>query len=166
MAFLKTRYPCKRCGVPTQVRSRREAEHAWCARCAELKRHNFLVRHADEQASRERLKVHQKTDDHRVLALGALKAAAERLKAAIHCLEAVDYLSPAEQRHYIRCAEGRAKWSASLVEGVLPHLSDAREAAAHGLSVVPGELSDEDVLDIPTAPPALRLVRPEDADEV
>ncbi|HZI08571.1 MAG TPA: hypothetical protein VEZ71_31430, partial [Archangium sp.] len=144
---------------------RREAEHVWCARCSELKRHNFLVRHADEQASRERLKVHQKTEDPRVLALGALKAAAERLKAAIHCLEAVDYLSPAEQRHYILCAEGRAKWSASLVEGVLPHLAEAREAAAHGLSMVPSSLGEADVLDIPTAPPTLRLVRPEDANE-
>ncbi|MFY0567078.1 hypothetical protein ACN28E_25015 [Archangium lansingense] len=165
MAFLKTTYPCVRCGEQTQVRSRREAEHVRCKRCAELRRHNSLAHFADEAATRELRKVHQQTDDPRLLALGALKAAAERLKAAIHCLEAVAYLPPAEQRHYIRCADGRARWSAAVVANALPHVADAREAAAHGFSLVPGELRDEDPVALPTAPPTLRLVLPRTVDE-
>lgn len=38
MAFLKTKYPCIACGVPCEVRSRRDAEWARCPRCSEVKR--------------------------------------------------------------------------------------------------------------------------------
>ncbi|WNG13562.1 hypothetical protein [Cystobacter fuscus] len=132
-----------------------------CGRCLwKVSKDSFRHESSDTRAaSRERLKVHEKTECLRELSLGALKAAAEKLKAAIHCMETAESLTPAEQRHYLRCAERRVEWALSLAGKVQPFLAAALEAAVHSFTFVPGELSaEEERPEVPASEPMFRLV--------
>lgn len=156
MSALKTKHPCKHCGEPAEIGSRREAEHAHCARCRER---NRLVRGANLSAGLVPVYMRRIPKDGpesaRIAAyLSALECA---VMAAQRAAEAVAPAQMNERRALLRVSRSHVEWAISA----LTQLRDVYDAAMNeerrGLEVVEGGCEIAEV----TERPVLRLVQAE-----
>ena len=153
MRALKTKFPCRDCGTPAEVGSLCEKDHARCPRCRERTRLLRLAQWADDESNRYFEAV---ADDHESPEAARmaryLRAAEERVQAARWLAEAVAHALPGERHQFIRIAQARAAWAASVLSkmGLLAGAAIREET---GLEPLDGgcEVS-------PPRLPALRLV--------
>lgn len=157
---LKTKFPCRVCRAPAQVERLREGPTAMCERCARRQSLFSTIAYRDKEVSRRLAEVDGKAETSAKLMHGVLLAMAEKLRAAA-CLEAVEVAaSPAEQRHLVRCARGRAAEAVGHLQVNASHFEEALQEITEeaGLAVVQGGLAEE--VAMPTCRnPVLQLVK-------
>lgn len=136
---LKTLYPCRDCGTPTQVRSRRDVEHAKCLRCVDrdhaAMRWGFAEREAHDAAKKGNAA--SERGDTSAALMYWLFAVAHWTEAAARRLERKSWqgypvtqaeFTPAERRalatravsnmrHARECLEQLEAWGAEVLHG-------------------------------------------------
>lgn len=143
---LKTKFPCRVCRAPAEVERLREGPTAMCERCARRQSLFSTIAYRDKEVSRRLAEVDGKVETSAELMRGVLMAMAQKLTAAAACLEAVEVAaSPAEQRHLVRCARGRAAEAVGHLQVNASHFEEALGEITEeaGLAVVQGGLAEE-----------------------
>lgn len=164
MSALKTKFPCRYCKAPSEVKRLKDAPHATCPRCVERTRCFSLVAHYARTSATAMREAHR-AKTHVEILRAVCRASSASMRAAEECLAAVPSArGPGEKRHLIRVAgqwmaraESIAQKNQSHVE---PALAEVLEAV--GLAMVDG--GGEAVSLEVEAPPALRLVPAEEGE--
>lgn len=155
---LKTKFPCQDCKAPTEVRRLSDATWARCERCTQRRRCFGIVRHQDAEYVRQMREAHRAKTAADVLRAVA-RASTALMDSARECLAAQPYaLSPGEERHLLRCAQGRMDRASRVLLKNQKHfgLALADVLKARGLELHDGEGETLEVGS--TMPPPLRLV--------
>lgn len=158
---LKTKFPCRVCSAPAEVERLRDAPRAICSRCASRESLFRTVHYRDKEAKRRLAEVDGKVESSAEIMRGVLMGMAQKLTAAAACLEALGVAaSPAEQRHLVRCARGRAAYAVAELQVNASHFEEALAEIAEeaGLAVVQGGLAEEAAMPSRAATP-LRVVK-------
>lgn len=159
---LKTKFPCRECRKPAEVKRLSWAPFAICPSCAARRQHINGINYKDEQAAELARKAKNAGIPKTQRLELWLRTAATQLAAAARCIDAIPDVHPNETLHMWRCGKGRLE-GAPTAEELGPLLAAARKeiVAARGVNVVDGEgLPPEHPAG---APPTLRVVR--DGDE-
>lgn len=135
--YLKTKFPCRHCGEPTEVERLREKDFATCERCGERYRARSRAHWVDEDAKKKREHA-EDADNTFDLVLRWLKAAERRVEAAALFVEALPVLTPSERRHYLKAAKSRARHVHSILEQLGKHFDELIADEDHGFRVLEG----------------------------
>jgi hypothetical protein len=160
--FLVNKYPCRRCGEPTDVQSRRDIEHACCERCAKL---SSVCSSANWQ-NRRRAEEWQKSNEQpdtpeeflRFLggAARAIEYAAASAERSIHAAHLHDKVQHAHD--FALMARSQFEWIVGLVETITPYTEAFVKSKPPLAALVVSNEAPETTPSATPARPALRLV--------
>jgi hypothetical protein len=137
MRALKTKFPCRGCGVPSEVATLAEAATARCPDCRERDRLVTLCNLLDTGAERTLDEV-ARDDDSPEAARAAryLHAAEEFIRAARALLEAVPVSRRWESRKMVRFTLARIRRARAILDQMPSVIDAALDEQSHGLRLV------------------------------
>lgn len=156
---LKTKYPCRVCGGPAEVASRKLIDRAICEPCLSRDDAYRRVNWSQARALEAFGAVNVKTDDVVELLRGVLKACGSMTESAELTLAALPHAKAHERRRLVRAAKARAMWAEEKLRQCLAFFDEAEESQPNESVrlVVSQELPEEA---LPTAAaPRLMLVK-------
>lgn len=156
--MLKTKFPCRSCGVPAEVRRLRDGDTALCQPCGVRVRALQRIDLCDWATDRSVARA-QEAEDVLPLLIEWLKSSELATSASRVAMEAIRSALPTEVPRLVRVARGRSRWA----HDVLRQLEEFFDAAlTEAKSQRPLQVLDGDG-EIPTDPaparPELKLVR-------
>lgn len=125
---LKTKFPCRLCGEPTEVKRLSDGPRALCRSCSERNRLISCGNYADAAASRLSRSVTRDTENIDRLRIWT-EHCEERLSAARRYLEAVPVARPGERRRIVSAAGARIEMAMGVLKQLAPLVSAARDEA-------------------------------------
>lgn len=136
--MLKTLYPCKRCGVPTQVRRKREAEFTSCSLCSVI---GSYAGGADYHAKKGRemyRKLNGSQESELLLSMLMVPIVAEYTSAAADGLVVamLTLRSPSDRAGWVRWAHAKLEFAEDLSK----QLRELTSADRHGFTLIQGGL--------------------------
>lgn len=158
MRYLKTLYPCRRCGVSTRVTTRKLIEYALCPTCSLFSRGSRLAHWADERAKRLASEANRAQDRPADLVRAWTSSLVSRLEACEHMTQLLPLLERRERWRYALNLRTRLK----AVSRALEALDDWVEVLgkeASGLELI--ETDNPLALELAQLrqPPALSVVK-------
>lgn len=155
---LKTKYPCRVCGEPAEVASRKLIDRAICEPCLARDEAYRRVNWSQRIALEEFRAVNGKVSDVVVLLRGILKACDGFAKSAELTLAALAHTPERERRRMVRAAKARAGWAEEKLRQCRAFFDEAEESQpVESVRLVASQEVPEDS-PVDTAHPALMLV--------